>query len=346
MKSLCRSLVLVALFALPFAISPALGEEIPRTASGKPDFSGTYDISTVTPWARPEAYGERMSLTDEEAAEIVESRRKRAEALQANSDPERGAPPAGANVGAYNDFWMDWGTGNFKLDGKYRTSVIIDPPNGRMPEPTQVAIDNFQNGPKFDWGRNDGTAWWMETDGPKPYDDPEFNTLGVRCIYQDATTIPIRSLPYNNVYRIVQTETHVVLNVEWMHTARVITLQGEHPPEEIQRLAGDSIGWFEGDKLVVETSNFRSMLGAPQNGMKVRETFSHEGNGDLRYHFTVEDPRYAGPYTGEMLWPDTEAKQYEYACHEGNYAMGGQLRGARLLEKEWQKQKGGATDDD
>jgi len=287
-----------------------------------------------------------MTLTDEEAMAIADGRRRRTEALAKASDPGRGAPPAGANVGAYNDFWMDWGTGNFKLDGQYRTSVVIDPPNGQLPEPTQIQADNWAHGPRFDWGKNDGTAWWMESDGPAPYDDPEFNTPGIRCIYQDATTVPIRSLPYNNMYSITQTETHVVILVEWMHYARIIRLDSEHGPADLVKLGGDSIGWWEGDTLMVETTNFRSMLGLPQAGMRVVEEFSPIDSDSLRYKFTVEDPRYSGPYTGEELWPRSDQRLYEYACHEGNYAMGGTLRGARLLEKEWEEKKAAESSGD
>ena len=322
----------------------AAGSEIKRTANGKPDLSGTYDISTLTPYTRPAKFGERLTLSPEEAAEIEEGRRRYTQSQAAASDPDRDAPPAGANVGAYNDFWMDFGTTNFKLDGKYRTSVITDPPNGQMPKPTELLVDHYENGPKFDWGKNDGTAWWMETEGPNPYDDPEFNTPGVRCIYQDATTIPIRSLPYNNVYRILQTDTHVAIQVEWMHWTRTIRLDSEHPPAEITSLAGDSIGWWDGDTLVVETTNFSNLVGLPQAGRRVVERFSPIDASSLRYEFTVEDPRYEAPYSGESFWPRTDQKLYEYACHEGNYAMGGTLRGARLLEREWEKKKAGSSD--
>ena len=327
---------LTALIALGLAASAIAAENdnLRRTTSGKPDLSGIYDISTLTPYTRPAKFGDRQSLTDAEATAIAEGRRKYTASQAAASDPNRSAPPAGADVGAYNDFWMDWGISHFKLDGKYRTSVLIDPPNGQLPKPTQLLLDHYANAPKFDWGRNDGTAWWMETDGPKPYDDPEFNLPGIRCIYRDATTIPIKALPYNNVYRIVQTDTHVVIQFEWIHWARIIRLNSEHPPAGVVSLAGDSIGWWEGDTLVVETTNFRSMIGLSQAGMRVVERFSRSDGDSLRYKFTVVDPRYTAPYTGESLWPATDQRPYEYACHEGNYAMGNTLRGARLLRKE------------
>ena len=333
----------IPVLGLVAAPANAEGSEIRRTASGKPDLNGTYDISTVTPFTRPAEYGDRMALTEEEAMAIAEGRRKRTENLAKPSDPNRDAPPVGASVGAYNDFWMDWGTGNFKLDGKYRTSVLIDPPNGQMPEPSQVLIDHRKHGPRFDWGRNDGTAWWLENDGPGPYDGPEFNTPGVRCIYQDATTVPIRSLPYNNMYSIIQTETHVVIHVEWMHYSRVVRLDSQHAPPEVGSLGGDSIGWWEGDTLMVETTNFRSIYGLPQAGMRVVEQLSMIDGDSLRYKFTVEDPRYSGAYAGEALWPKSGQRLYEYACHEGNYAMGNMLRGARLLEEEWGEKKVAAT---
>ena len=152
--------------------------------------------------------------------------------------------------------------------------------------------------------------------------------------------MPARPLPYNNVKRIVQNDDYVMILVEWMHEPRVIRLDSEHVTTRIRTLDGDSIGWWEGDTLVVETTNFLGdRPGEPRPGLRVIERFSPIDGEALRYQFTVYDPEYEAPYSGELPWPKTDGKLFEYACHEGNYAMGNTLRGARLLEQEYNQQK-------
>ena len=191
----------------------------------------------------------------------------------------------------------------------------------------------------------------MET-GDKPYDNPESFTLGIRCIYLDVASLPMRSLPYNNLKTIVQTEDHMVINIEWMHHARVVRLAGregkkpQHNGDWYNAYGGDSIGWWEGDTLVVETVNVRDWPGSRRDGVHVIERFSPAGDQGLVYRFTVTDPDYNTPYTGELMWPRTDTFNYEYACHEGNYSMGGMLRGARVLEQDWleDNRRGGAEE--
>jgi hypothetical protein len=319
---------------------PTIAEdgEIARTSSGRPDLSGHYDISSLTPWSRPEQYGEQLFLSPEEAAAVAERQAQTVAATAAASDPERDAPAKGANVGAYNYFWMDFGSQTLPIDGKYRTSVLTDPPNGRMPALTEAGAKRRASIAQFDYyGKPQDRAWWVES-GDSPYDDPESFTLGIRCIYLDVATLPARSLPYNNVKRIVQTDDHVMILVEWMHWARVIRLvepgaTSEHLPSDYNSYGGDSIGWWDGDTLVVDTTNFRDWPGEPREGLHTVERFTPVAGGGLVYGFTVHDPDYVSSYSGEMLWPRTDQLLYEYACHEGNYAMAGMLRGARLLEK-------------
>ena len=330
-----NSIVIVTLLALAATAPTAFCAErdIPRTANGKPAFSGRYDISSLTPFQRPEELGERLFLTQDEAnamaSKAAESRATKAEP----SDPDREAPEAGGNVGAYNDFWFDWGSQGFAIDGKFRTSILTAPANGRMPQLTEVAKKQREAAPRFAW-KNLGEAWWLES-GDTPYDGPETFVLGVRCIYQPPASVPIRPLPYNNLKTIVQTDTHFMINIEWMHWTRVVRMDSQHQPSHIRSLSGDSIGWWEGDTLVIETTNFLALPNVPKEGLRVVERFSPVSAEGLLYQFTVEDPDYTASYGGELLWPKTEAYSYEYACHEGNYAMGNTLRGARLLEREW-----------
>ena len=343
MQNNCLSIV--TLLALATAAPATFSDDgdIARTANGKPDFSGRYDISSLTPFQRPEEFGERLFLTLEESNGMASKAATARETQAQPSDPERQAPEAGGNVGAYNDFWFEWGSKGFAIDGKFRTSILTEPSNGRMPALTEDAKARRAAAPRFAW-KNIGEAWWLES-GDTPYDGPETMVLGVRCIYQPTASLPIRPLPYNNLKTIVQTDTHVMINIEWMHWTRVIRMNSAHLPANIRSLSGDSIGWWEDDTLVIETTNFLASPNVPKEGLRVVERFSPVSADGLLYQFTVEDPDYKASYGGELLWPKTESHSYEYACHEGNYAMGNTLRGARLLEREWyEKQKGASGD--
>ena len=337
--AICAALFTLLSMALPTALAADSG--IARTASGKPDFSGRYDISSLTPFQRPETFGERLFLTEAEAAAMVskaaDSRQNQAQA----SNPDREAPTAGGDVGAYNDFWFEWGSQGFAIDGKFRTSILTEPADGRMPALTEAGKARRAAEPRFAW-KNLGEAWWLES-GDTPYDGPEDMVLGVRCIYQPPASVPIQPLPYNNLKTIVQTDSHLMINIEWMHWTRVVRMDAEHLPPDIRSLSGDSIGWWEGDTLVVETTNFLSAPHVPREGYSVVERFTPVSDEGLLYQFAVDDPDYEAPYAGELLWPRTNALSYEYACHEANYAMGNTLRGARLLEQEWlEKQNAGS----
>ncbi len=331
--------------AIPLLLAPAYlaaQDDFPRTASGRPDFNGHYDISSLTPFQRPTAYGDRLYLTDDE----VQALRDREMGIRANdadpSDPERSAPEAGGNIGSYNDFWFDRGNDGFTIDGRYRTSILTYPENGRMPARTPEGQAKADAAPKFAWPERDG-AWWLET-GDQPYDGPENQTLGVRCIYQGAASIPIRPLVYNNLKTIVQTDEYMMIYIEWMHWARIIRINDDsHNPRDLATFDGDSIGWWEEDTLVVETTNF---LDQPYQHAerKVIERFSPISEGGLLYSFMVEDADYTDSYGGEYVWPKSDQVPYEYACHEGNYAMSATLMGARVREREHREVQGQGND--
>jgi len=322
-----------------FSINAAQAE-FPRTASGKPDLSGNYDVSSLTPFQRPKKYGDQLFLTLEEAKTIEKKAADYRQGRAQDSAPDREAPPSGGNVGDYNDFWYERGDDGFAIDGKFRTSILTNPENGRMPPLTEEGKARLAALPRFAW-KNIGEAWWLET-GETPYDGPETMVLGVRCIYQPTASVPIRPLPYNNLKTIVQTDKHIMINIEWMHWNRIIRVDSAHLPTEMRSLSGDSIGWWEEDTLVVETTNFLDSPGVPRDGLRVVERFTPNKQDGLLYEFTVEDPDYTAPYGGELTWPETDQQSFEYACHEGNYAMGNMLRGARLLEKEWLADKAGS----
>ncbi|MEE2778778.1 MAG: hypothetical protein VYE73_18700 [Acidobacteriota bacterium] len=345
------TLCAAALMSLSLPAWAAEGDGIQRTASGRPDLSGTYDVATLTPLQRPEKYGENLYLTLEEADAIEAEEAAIVEARAQNSNPDREAPPEGGdgssggagNVGGYNTFWIDRGTDAFSIDGKFRTSILVDPANGRMPPMTEEAAARSAERRKLR-RPNDGSAWWLGLDGAGPYDGPESLPVTERCIVGFTGATPTLPSGYNNHKAIVQTEDHVMILIEMVHDARIVRMNSEHPGPEVRRWLGDSIGWWEGDTLVVDTTNFhpKAFLRGGSENMHVVERFTAQPDGNLLYRFTVQDDTsWTSPWTGEYIWRSTPNKVYEYACHEGNYSMGGTLRGARLLESEAAASSGG-----
>jgi len=285
---------------------------------------------------RPEELGEKMVLSAEEAAEIAENQRERRARRNAPSDPNRGAPPEGGSVGGYNNFYIDNGDAAFQVDGQWRTSILIDPPDGRYPPRVDGTVGRGARTP------NPGTAFWLEDglDEPGPYDNMEQRPYGERCMVGFGSTggPPMLPVLYNNHKRIVQTEDTIMVLTEMVHDARIIRMNAEHDPPEIKKWLGDSIGWWEGDTLVVETINLVDRPGFRRGtgNMTVTERFRMESAGTLIYTFTVDDPTvWTAPFTGEYAWPRSDNKVFEYACHEANYALQGIMRGARLLEAEF-----------
>ena len=374
---LYRWLAVVVVAGLAHSLSPAQAE-IERTASGRPDLNGAYDGATLTPVERPLELGTKMELTPEEARKIAEEQAAFLDNALRPSTRDREAPPVGGaevfgfgetagesqaqspiqilaagvgagNTGGYNWFWVDPGTNVFMVNGKFRTSILIDPPNGRMP-PLQPAVLAARRGGRSAFGRaNDGTAWWLDIDGPGPYDNIEQRPATERCIGPFTGHTPVLPSLYNNYKRIVQTEDYVVILLEMIHDARIVRMRRddrpvEHPGPEVQRFLGDSVGWWEDDTLVVDTTNFApqpALIPASEN-LHVVERFTRIDDSNLLYSFTVEDPTiWTEPWSGEYLWPGSNDKLYEYACHEANYALGNIMRGARLLEADLLGNAGG-----
>lgn len=337
MKKLLLSLQ-IALLSFVLVQAPAIAQEsFPRTASGKPDFNGHYDVSTLTPYERSSEFGDRLTLSPEEVKALRE-REMNARARGSAPTPDRSAPEAGGNIGAYNDFWFERGNDGFIIDGQYRTSILTYPENGRMPALTPEGQAKADAAPKFAWPERDG-AWWLET-GEQPYDGPERLTLGDRCLFHINSTIPVRPRVYNNLKTIVQTDDYLMLYIEWMHWARIIRINDkQHKPAELATFDGDPIAWWEGDTLVIESVNFLNQPQQPAD-RRIVERFRPNDDGGLVYSFTVEDADYTDSYSGEMAWARTEEIPYEYACHEGNHALSGILAGARLREVEHREQNG------
>lgn len=323
--------------------------EIKRTAWGDPDFSGTYDTATLTPRNRPQYFGDNKFLTPEQAKFMAAENAKRMAQGSSNKQADREAPPVGGdgsagaagNVGGYNSFWIENGEDFNLVDGKFRTSIVYYPDNGREPPRTEEATQKI----RAFYGRfrkNEGRAYWLDANFPGdagPYDNPESLTLADRCLLGFSSTggPPMMPALYNNIKRIVQSPDTVMILVEMVHDARIVRMNAEHAPSDVRNWLGDSIGWWEGDTLVIDTTNFTDSpaLGGATRDLHVVERFTRQDDKSLLYDFTVRDPStWQDEWKGAYSWPETDFRLFEYACHEGNYAMGNILRGARRLEAE------------
>jgi hypothetical protein len=282
----------------------------PRTPDGHPDLQGIWTNTTITPLERPADLAGKPFLTEQEAAAYE----KKTVATQTGDRRDGGAE---VDVGrSYNEFWRDRGT---KIIGSRRTSLITDPPDGKIPSLTPAAVKKQEEASIQQ--RLHGT------------DGPENRNLWERCITRG---LPMLPGPYNNDFEIVQTPGYVVILHEMIHDARIIPLDGRpHPPTNVRQWMGDGRGHWEGDTLVVDTTNFtdKTRFNNSSENLHVVERFTPVDGKTLLYRFTIEDPQtWDRPWTGEYTWPATDKPIYEYACHEGNYAMGDILRGARREE--------------
>ncbi|MBL4819424.1 MAG: hypothetical protein JKY98_00325 [Gammaproteobacteria bacterium] len=301
--------------------------QFPLTEWGAPDLQGNWKNATVMPFQRPSELGNKQAYSEEEA--IVLERRVQLAVEEDNKplDPNRPAPKAEAlpPVGNYDLFWTDRGMFLPTINGEFRTSAIIDPPNGRIPE----RVAGFQD-----------RMLKLQANRPDRSDGPEGRALGERCLLSFGySSGPVMTpVLYNSHMQIVQSPGYVNIIVEMAHDARIIKISNKRNPasEKLQKWMGDSIGHWEGDTLVVETKNYNPATiyrGAPTENLTVIETFRREANNKIVYGFSVDDPTvYSAPWGGEYPLSRMEEPVYEYACHEGNYAIIGILAGARRLE--------------
>jgi len=306
----------------------------PHTEYGYPDLQGNWTNATITPIERPAKFGERQAFTAAEANELEKAELDGIAAADKPTDPKKGIQDlptdcgrgfTGVNCG-YNSFWVDPGTKLIDLNGEKRTSIIVDPSNGRYPPMVQGAQARA----------TERRSRYRGTGGA---DGPEVRSLGERCILSFGSSggPPMLPLLYNNNYQIVQNKDTVTIMVEMVHDARIVRIGGAHLPSSIRKWMGDSIGHYEGDTLVVETINFpeqQTVLRYPSDNVKVTERFTRVASNKILYKFTVEDPTtFEKPVSGEVAMNATQGNIYEYACHEGNYALPGILAGAREQER-------------
>ena len=323
----------------------------PLASLAEVDLTGVYDIGTLTPLERPAAYGNNLYLTEAEAQKLAAQAEAYNQRANQDSDPERRAPKSGGRVGGYNYFWLDRGSSATTVEGKFRTSIISKPLNGRIPAMTKEGAERMK-GLNDQWRLlwrtqdlashyNTGKAWWLDNqNGIGPYDDIEQRPLAERCIIGSRSTAGPPMLPnlYNNHKRVIQTDDAIMILTEMNHDARIIKLNGSPIGASGTSWLGDSLGVWDGDTLVVTTNNFGitpALSGSDEN-LVVVERFSLQGDGNLLYSFEISNPTvWSESWGGEFTWSNAGSdKVYEFACHEGNYALGNIMRGARELERE------------
>jgi len=310
---------------LSIAAGSVGAQTIPRTSWGQPDLQGIWDFRTITPLERPRSLSDQEFLSAEEAANLEQEvlarnadlairSAQRTEVTESVDRGEEGAP------GFYNNFWLDRGT---RTVGTRRTSLVVDPADGRIPDLTTEG-QRVADERRAHREAHPADSWVDRS----AYD---------RCILGFNAGPPITSGGYNQNLQLFQTQDHVVLVTEMVHTARVVPLDGRPPlPGDIRQWSGDSRGHWDGDTLVVETTNFSAQRGwrGTSANMTLVERFTRADDSTLLYSFTVNDPAtWATPWTAEIPMRLNDLTLFEYACHEGNHSMTGILGGARADER-------------
>jgi hypothetical protein len=295
---------------------------VPRTADGHPDLQGIWTNVTITPTERPAVFAGKATVTDAEAKAYEQHSEQELKDTDGKSHSALLASAGSDGTGGYNVLFVDRGSQLARVDGVKRTSLIIDPPNGKMPPMTAEGKQRMM-----------GMFKSFNT-----YDSVKDRPTSERCLIGFGSTSGPPMLPvlYNNNYQIVQTPDNVMILVEMVHDARIIRINGTHAPANIRQWFGDSIGHWEGDTLVVDTTNFSDQPGfyLGTRNLHVIERFTRVGPNDILYKATVDDPStFEKQWTMEFPFVATAGPIYEYACHEGNYAMSDIMGGARQMEK-------------
>ena len=302
---------------------------MPRTEYGRPDFQGTWWFGSRTPLQRPTRLGMKQTYTPQEAAEVERGIIQRLEQQDAPLDPDRGAPELGAAIRQEADdaFLGHWQKPELiPVNGEYRTSVIVDPPDGRLP-----VREGFK-----DFYAQQRAAGLGMTDGP------EGQPLSGRCLMFGAVIPNLTPLMMNPHMEIIQTKDYVVVLSEMIHDARIIRLNGSHRDLGFPTWMGESVGHWEGDTLVVHTKNFRpeqssGRMALPlSEALEITERYTLVSDDEIHYAFTaIDNNAFSQPIEGERIISRNAAGEhvYEYGCHEGNYSLPGILRAARRADR-------------
>ncbi len=327
-----KVLVISSSFFLSFNVM-ANNWSVPKTSDGHPDLQGFWTNATITPLERDVKYGDRGTFNEDEVVSLEGADAAFREQELAPTDPsltvedlpkDCGGGFSGVNCG-YNNFWVDPGTKIMRVDGEPRTSMITNPKNGRVPMLLPAGRARLAKMyANYASGENAG---------------PEARALGERCLMSFGSSAgpPMIPLLYNNNYQIVQNKDYIMILVEMVHDVRIIPLTDKHRPDVMLQWMGDSIGHYEGDTLVVETVNMNPSQSFRGSGPKAKftERFTRTGKDMIKYEFTVDDKEsFSQVWGGEVAFNKSEKPLYEYACHEGNYALPGILAGTRKKENE------------
>src|SRR5580704_17150841 len=307
--------------------APKAKAALPRTPDGHPDLQGVWTNATITPMTRPAAFKDKPTISDAEAKVYEKKDHEELYKQDGQSDGPLIAAAGSSGTGGYNVLFVDRGTELARVDGQARASLIIDPPDGRMPPMV----------PRQNRGRAGGGGQGESYAGMS-YDSVKRRPTSERCLIGFGSTSGPPMLPvlYNNNYQIVQTPDAIMILVEMVHDVRVIRMNAQHESPTLGRWLGDSVGHWDGDTLVVETVNVRpeNRFRGASDKFKVTERFQRVDASTILYRATIDDPEaYAKPWTIEYPFVATTGPVYEYACHEGNYAMQDILGGARKAEE-------------
>ena len=333
-----RFLLLVATLIAPFSLSFAQTADdyvAPRTEWGQPDLQGVWNFNSSTPMQRPERFGTQEFLTPEEVEQDrirEEERRLAADAAEAELVLNPEAPPVGSSTGGYNNFWYETAS----IGENVRTSLIIYPPDGRLPARVEGAAVHTANlGPDVE-----GDRPVLATFGGIGKDGPEDRGLSERCLIGFNAGPPFTGGGYNANVQIFQNKDHAVIMTEMVHDARIVPLDDRGAIDDDIRLwSGDSRGYWDGDTLVVMTRNFTDLTPSfsqfgDASDKNLTERFTRTDQYTVEYEWTLEDPStFTDKIIATMPMTKVAGTLYEYGCHEGNYGMFNILRGERMTER-------------
>jgi hypothetical protein len=313
LRFFARTAPLAMMLAAALMAAPPKKWKLSHTPDGQPDLQGMWSNATITPLERPKELAEKEFFTEQEAADY-----EKKFVRDANRD-QRGTDAASDLNAAYNELWFDRGT---KVVPTLRTSLVVDPRDGRVPsltaEPRKAAADR-------------------QKIAQRPPEGPEDFPLLVRCLLWPTAGPPMLPGAYNNNYQILQSPGFVAILVEMVHDIRIIPLDGRpHIPKNIRQWLGDPRGHWEGNTLIVDTTNFtdKTHFSNSDENLHLIERFTRTNENTILYEFTVDDPTaFTRPWKGETPLMKAPGPIYEYACHEGNYSMENMLKGARAQEK-------------
>ena len=349
--------LLLIIFAASLAASPSLAADSrsyapPHNSLGQPDLGGTWSNASLTPQTRSPLYGARAANSPEEVRVIEAGAADTVAKGNAKSDLSDSLNNA-SNVGAYNQGWIDNGNQVMRVRGQPRTSLLttpdgqVPPKKGQPARQLQPGAGSVESGLKAakQTAEMDVFKAQGETGGQSAalksgqFDNPESRSLGERCIIgfgRNGGPPMLANGFYNNNYQITQSRDSVAIDIEMVHDTRVVRLNAKHRTDGLRPWFGDSIGHYEGDALVVETTNIpeRQSYNGSWRNLKITERFTRVAKDRLFYQFTIDDPTmWDKPWGGEYEFAPTNGRVLEYACHEGNYAMEGMLAGAREQER-------------